>query len=198
MFPLDDNFVFGDIFFLWLIFFIWPLSQQKKNTHQQTKLLIQRKHLYAYDMTFLCPPPPPQTKKYRILRISLNKWKYRQKRKYLDAYDMTIYMPLTLPHTSNSHLIYSFLFLCWFKKKKTSLLGYFKMVFFKKKRPYYAIFNWSIFIFFFILHRKSHFFLPLWTFRTFWNCENHDFFLKKIGTWYKFLIVILFSRKQKF
>ena len=32
------------------------LSQEKKNTHQQTKILIQRKHVYAYDMPFLCPP----------------------------------------------------------------------------------------------------------------------------------------------
>ena len=41
-------------------------SANKKNTNQQTKLLIQRKHLYAYDMTFLCPPTPPsQTKKYQ-------------------------------------------------------------------------------------------------------------------------------------
>ena len=29
---------------------------RKKNTHQQTKILIQRKHVYAYDMPFLCPP----------------------------------------------------------------------------------------------------------------------------------------------
>ena len=49
------------IFFSWLIFFFFAegnkkkiLSQEKKNTHQQTKLLIQRKHLYAYDMKFLC------------------------------------------------------------------------------------------------------------------------------------------------
>ena len=27
---------------------------KKQNTHQQTNLLIQRKHRYAYDMTFLC------------------------------------------------------------------------------------------------------------------------------------------------
>ena len=155
-------------------------SANKKNTHQQTKLLIQRKHLYAYDMTFLCPPPPPQTKKYRILRISLNKWKYRQKRKYLDAYDMTIFMPLTLPHTSNSHLIYSFLFLGWFFfQKKTSLLGYFKMVFFKKKRPYYAIFNWSIFIFFFILHRKSHFFFTTLDFSNVLKLWKSWFLFKK-------------------
>ena len=31
-------------------------SPQKKNTHQQTKLLIQRKHVYTYDISFLCPP----------------------------------------------------------------------------------------------------------------------------------------------
>ena len=29
----------------------------KKNIHQQTKLLIQRKHDYTFDMMFLCPPP---------------------------------------------------------------------------------------------------------------------------------------------
>ena len=49
-------FFLGDIFFL-------PkatkkiLTQTKKNTHQQTKLLIQRKHVYTYDISFLCPPP---------------------------------------------------------------------------------------------------------------------------------------------
>ena len=62
-FPLDDNFVFGDNFFSWLIIFFSPKAtkkitqQRKKITHQQTKLLIQRKHHYTYDMTFLCPPP---------------------------------------------------------------------------------------------------------------------------------------------
>ena len=30
------------------------LSQDKKNTHQQTKILIQRKHQYAYDIVFFC------------------------------------------------------------------------------------------------------------------------------------------------
>ena len=59
-FPLDDNFVFGDNFFSWLIIFFSPKATKKntqprkKNTHQQTKLLIQRKHHYTYDMTFLC------------------------------------------------------------------------------------------------------------------------------------------------
>ena len=59
-FPLDDNFVFGDIFFLVIFFFA---EGNKKNTQprkkincQQTKLLIQRKHLDTYDMTFLCHP----------------------------------------------------------------------------------------------------------------------------------------------
>ena len=53
----------GDIFFFWVIFFFCRrqqkkiLTQTKKNTHQQTKLLIQRKHVYAYDISFLCPPP---------------------------------------------------------------------------------------------------------------------------------------------
>ena len=62
-FPLDDNFVFGDNFFSWLIIFFSPKATKKitqprkKITHQQTKLLIQRKPHYIYDMTFLCPPP---------------------------------------------------------------------------------------------------------------------------------------------
>ena len=30
------------------------LSQEKKNTHQQTKILIQRKQQYAYDIVFVC------------------------------------------------------------------------------------------------------------------------------------------------
>ena len=52
----------GDIFFFgWYFFFCRRqqkkiLTQTKKNTHQQTKLLIQRKHVYAYDISFLCPP----------------------------------------------------------------------------------------------------------------------------------------------
>ena len=37
---------------------------KKQNTHQQTNLLIQRKHRYAYDMTFLCPTL--NTKLYQI------------------------------------------------------------------------------------------------------------------------------------
>ena len=62
-FPLDDNFVFGDNFFSWLIIFFSPKATKKitqprkKITHQQTKLLIQRKPHYIYDMTFLCPHP---------------------------------------------------------------------------------------------------------------------------------------------
>ena len=48
VFPLDDNFVcFGQKKIL---------SQEKKNIHQQMKLLIQRKHHYAYDISFLCHP----------------------------------------------------------------------------------------------------------------------------------------------
>ena len=54
MFPLDDNFVFGDIFFCRRQ--QKKYSRKKKNTHQQTKLLIQRKHVYTYDISFLCPP----------------------------------------------------------------------------------------------------------------------------------------------
>ena len=124
MFPLDDIFVFGDIFFSWLIFFflafaigfkftggrrrhgeepagpegrsggrrearsaersperspegpagsspcrrrppvnLKPMAKvnkkkysakTKKNTHQQTKILILRKHQYTYDIVFFC------------------------------------------------------------------------------------------------------------------------------------------------
>ena len=64
MFPLDDNFVFGDNFFSLGDNFFFAEGdkknyspKEKKITHQKTKLFIQRKHLYAYDMTFLCPPP---------------------------------------------------------------------------------------------------------------------------------------------
>ena len=70
MFPLDDNFVFGDNFFFWLLIFFSPKATKKitqprkKITHQQTKLLIQRKPHYIYDMTFLCPPPLFGQKKY--------------------------------------------------------------------------------------------------------------------------------------
>ena len=45
-----------------VIYFFLPKATKKnthpnkKNTHQQTKLLIQRKHVYAYDISFLCPP----------------------------------------------------------------------------------------------------------------------------------------------
>ena len=51
------------IFFSWLIIFFSPKATKKitqprkKITHQQTKLFIQRKPHYIYDMTFLCPPP---------------------------------------------------------------------------------------------------------------------------------------------
>ena len=64
VFPLDDNFVFGDNFFSLGDNFFFAEGdkknyspKEKKITHQKTKLFIQRKHLYAYDMTFLCPPP---------------------------------------------------------------------------------------------------------------------------------------------
>ena len=43
-------------------------SAKKKNTHQQTKILIQRKHQYAYDISFLCPPTVSKSICY------FNKW----------------------------------------------------------------------------------------------------------------------------
>ena len=142
MFPLDDNFVFGDIFFLWLI-----LSQQKKILTNKRSYSSNGNTYMPMIWRFYAPQPPPQRK-----NIQLN-------------------------------ILFFFAWLIFF--------------FCPKKRPYYAIFNWSLFILFFIPHCKSHFFLPLWTFRSFWNCENHDFFLKTIETWYKFLIVILFFKKEK-
>ena len=53
VFPLDYNFVFGDNFFLADI-----TTPIKKNTHQQTKLLIQRKHHSIYDDVFMPHLPP--------------------------------------------------------------------------------------------------------------------------------------------
>ena len=81
-FPLDDNFIFGDNFF----------------THQQTKLLIQRKHHYFYDMTFLCPPLFLQwtTEKYGChyhvyieYICFLKKWTWSQNR--IQKYGCTTY-----------------------------------------------------------------------------------------------------------
>ena len=48
------------IFFFWWYFFFAEGNKKKiltlkKNTHQQAKLLIQRKHVYTYNMPFLCP-----------------------------------------------------------------------------------------------------------------------------------------------
>ena len=95
VFPLDDNFVFGDNFFFLADNFFFAEGDKKnysakkktptffhlrslrknvakystkgghkkyyspkikKIIHQQTKLLIQRKHHYTFDMTFLCLP----------------------------------------------------------------------------------------------------------------------------------------------
>ena len=107
MFPLDDNFVFGDIFLGRRQKKI--LSQQKKNTHQQTKLLIQRKHLYAYDMTFLCPPPPSPTKKYQIkytLFFSLVDNFFCPKKTSLLWY----FQPVTFHFIFHSRLVIAFFF----------------------------------------------------------------------------------------
>ena len=50
------------------------LSQEKKNTHQQTKILIQRKHVYAYDMLFLCPPSLCATLLNRGINIIIHQY----------------------------------------------------------------------------------------------------------------------------
>ena len=62
---------------------ILSTQPRKKNTHQQTKLLIQRKHLYAYDMTFLCPPPTPPTKKYRRCKYTFDNSGIHKRNMYL-------------------------------------------------------------------------------------------------------------------
>ena len=104
VFPLDDNFVFGDIFFSWLINFFLPKATKKitqpreKITHQQAKLVIQRKHHYFYDMTFLCPPLFLQwtTEKYGChyhvyieYICFLKKWTWSQNR--IQKYGCTTY-----------------------------------------------------------------------------------------------------------
>ena len=65
VFPLDDKFVFGDNFFILADNFFFAegdkknySAKKKKIIHQQTNLLIQRKHHYTYDITFLCHPHP--------------------------------------------------------------------------------------------------------------------------------------------
>ena len=173
MFPLDDNFVFGDIFFL--------VQPRKKNTHQQTKLLIQRKHLYAYDMTFLCPPPLSKRKNTQGTRIFNRRPRLKNLLHYTEDFpeqkkiQTKTEIPICLryndfyatsPPTSKFPFNILFFFLGWyFFPKKTSLLCYFQLV-----------------TFHFISHSPLQiaFFLPLWTFRSFWSCENHDFFKKKV------------------
>ena len=148
MFPLDDNFIFWWYFFLWLIFFFGrgkKKYQPQKNISPKTKLLIQRKHLYAYDMTFLCHPSP-QRKNFQFNIIF-----------FFSLVDI------------------------FFLPKKTSLQRYFQLV------TFHFIFHSQMQIAFFLL--------PIWTFRSFCNCEKHDFFWKTIETWYMFLIVLFFSKK---
>ena len=65
VFPLDSKFVFGDNFFFLADNFFFTegdkknySAKKKKIIHQQTNLLIQRKHHYTYDITFLCHPHP--------------------------------------------------------------------------------------------------------------------------------------------
>ena len=87
-------------------------------------------------------------------------------------------MPLTPLPPKNSHLIYSFF----------SLVD----IFFAEKNVPTMLFSTGHFSFYFSFPIANRiFFLPILTFRSFWSCENHDFFLKEIETCYKFLIVIL-------
>ena len=70
--------------------------------------------------------------------------------------------------------------------------------FFAQKNVPTMVFSTGNFSFYFSFSIGNRiFFLPIWAFRSFWNCQNHDFFLKTIETWYKFLIVILFFKKEK-
>ena len=95
-FPFDDNFVFGDNFFSWLIIFFSPKATKKitqprkKITHQQTKLLIQRKPHYIYDMTFLCPPSPlfffKIGEKIWVHYIKITKKNYHDKKKIITCH----------------------------------------------------------------------------------------------------------------
>ena len=84
------------------------LSQEKKNTHQQTKILIQRKHVYAYDMPFLCPPNlcailinrgitiiiPQYMNLFLQEKLILTKILFQRKHVY--AYDTPFFSALTL------------------------------------------------------------------------------------------------------
>ena len=67
-----------------------------------------------------------------------------------------------------------------------------------KMRPYQAIFNWSIFNFFFPTKQQSHFFFTTLDFFFILKFWNHDFLNKKKGRWYFFLIVIFFSKNLIF
>ena len=67
-----------------------------------------------------------------------------------------------------------------------------------KMRPYQAIFNWSLFNFFFSTEQESYFFFTTLDFFFILKFKNHDFVNKKRGRWYKFLIVIFFSKKLIF
>ena len=63
MFPLDDNFVFGDIFFLWL----------KKYSANKKKILTNKRSYSSNGNTYMpmiwrfyAPPPPPQRKNIEL------------------------------------------------------------------------------------------------------------------------------------
>ena len=144
MFPLDDNFVFGDIFFCGWYFF---LAEGQKKKYSANK----KKYSPTDEVTHPTETP-----------ICL--W-----------YD--VFMP---PPLQNSHLIYSFLF-PWL------------IIFFSEKNVPSGLFSTGHISFYFKFPPDNRiFFLPLRTFRSFWRCEKHDFFLKKSETWYFFLIVIFF------
>ena len=63
MFPLDDNFVFGDIFFLWLIFF-FGRRPKKKYSANKKKILTNKRSYSSNGNTYMpmiyrfyAPPP---------------------------------------------------------------------------------------------------------------------------------------------
>ena len=145
VFPLDDNFVFGDNFFSWLIIFFSP-----KATKKITQLT---KKNYSPTNEVTHPTETPICLWYDVFMPLPSPWKFLK------------ISFLKIPH---------------------------------KMRPYQAIFNWSLFNFFFSTEQESYFFFTTLDFFFILKFKNHDFVNKKRGRWYKSLIVIFFSKKLIF
>ena len=156
MFPSDDN-----TSFLVIFFFVADILSQKKNTHQQTKLLIQRKHLYAYDMTFLCPPLSKRkntqgtrifNRRPRLKNLLHYTEDFPEQKKIQTKTEIPICLRYndfyaTSPPTSKFPFNILFFFLGWyFFSEKTSLMGYFQLV------TFHFILNSPLIIAFFFYH----------------------------------------------